>query len=230
MVHNGIDPAEYPQGDGDARRQARQELGVPDDDRLVVTYVGRLDREKGVDVLLDAWRRLEAERGESGGSRDSGATLLVVGSPVSDQDGGQYRRELESRAVGDVRFIPLRRDVVAPLHAADVAVVPSTWDEPFGRTIIEGLATGRPVVASRVGGIPEILTGPLDRLLFDRGDADALAARIRAVASWRVDEPSLGQLCRDRVTSSFTLDRMVDGIERAFATVLDGRPAAPSSP
>ncbi len=140
-----------------------------------------------------------------------------------DHDGGQYLRELESTAAGDVRFIPLRRDVVPPLHAADVVVVPSVWDEPFGRTIIEGLATGRPVVASRVGGIGEILTGPLERFLFDRGDAEGLASRIRAVASWRVDEPSLGRACTDRVTGSFTLSRMADGIERAFSSVADGR-------
>ncbi len=62
VVHNGIDPADYPVGDLDERRRARAELGVPDDDRLVVTYVGRLDREKGVDVLLEAWRRLNGAR------------------------------------------------------------------------------------------------------------------------------------------------------------------------
>jgi glycosyltransferase involved in cell wall biosynthesis len=53
----------------------------------------------------------------------------------------------------------MRRDVITPLHAADVVVVPSTYDEPFGRAVIEGMATGRPVVTSRVGGMPEILEG-----------------------------------------------------------------------
>jgi glycosyltransferase involved in cell wall biosynthesis len=214
VVHNGIDPADYPAGQVEERRRARAELGIPDDDRLVVTYLGRLDREKGVDVLLDAWRRLDPP---------NPATLLLVGSSVVDHDGGQYVRELESMATGDVRFIPLRRDVIAPLHAADVVVVPSVWDEPFGRTVIEGLATGRPVVASRVGGIPEILTGPLERLLFERGNAEELAARIRSLSSWRVDEPSLGPACTERVTGSFTLSRMADGIERAFAGAIDGR-------
>ena len=110
--------------------------------------------------------------------------------------------------------------MVTPLHASDVVVVPSVWQEAFGRTVIEALATGRPVVASRVGGIPEILSGTLGRFLFERDDADGLAEQLLGLLHWRVKEPALAELCRSRVLEQFTLERTVDGIESAFRSVL----------
>ena len=100
-----------------------------------------------------------------------------------------------------------------------MVVVPSVWQEPFGRTVIEALSTGRPVLASRVGGIPEILTGPLDRFLFDRENAEGLAEQLLGLAHWRDKEPELAGLCRSRVLEQFTLTGAVDGIESAFRSV-----------
>ncbi len=210
VVFNGIDPAEYPLGGADQRAAARQALHIGDRP-FVVTYFGRLDREKGVHVLLDAWRRLGMGPGEG--------ELLVVGSPTVHRDAAAYRSELRAMATDNVRFIPGQRDVVTPLHAADVVVVPSVWQEPFGRTVIEALSTGRPVVASRVGGIPEILSGPLGRFLFEPEDAGELAERLGGLTRWQDVEPELAVRCRSRVLEQFTLDRMVDGIESAFRSV-----------
>jgi glycosyltransferase involved in cell wall biosynthesis len=210
VVFNGVDPDVYPFGGSEDRSVARRALDIPDH-RFVVIYVGRLDREKGVDVLLRAWRRL--------GLDPASAELLVVGESTVDHDAVRYQAELRDLATDSVRFVPGRRDVVTPLHAADVAVVPSIWQEPFGRTVIEALSTGRPVLASRVGGIPEILTGPLDRFLFERGDEEGLAAQILALQGWQETESGLGQQCRARILEQFTLAKMVDGIETAFASV-----------
>lgn len=210
VVFNGIDPAEYPAAGLAERTAARQLLSLPEEG-FVVTYFGRVDREKGIHVLLEAWNRLDLDPAQAG--------LLVVGSSMVDHDGGAYRAELEALARDDVRFLPARPDVAVTLHAADVVVVPSTWDEPFGRTVIEGLATGRPVLGSRVGGIPEILAGPLERFLFERGDAAGLAERLRSLLHWRDEEPFLADLCEARVRQGFTLEQMVDGIESAFRAV-----------
>ncbi len=210
IVFNGIDPAEYAAGGMDQRNEACAGLGLPEE-AFVVTYFGRVDREKGVHILLEAWRQLGLE-GDEG-------RLLVVGSSMVDHDGGAYQAELTAMAADTVQFLGARRDVVTPLHAADVAVVPSIWDEPFGRTVIEALATGRPVVGARVGGIPEILAGPLERFLFDRGDVPALAEQLRSLVRWRDEEPELAGLCEARVHQGFTLAQMVDGIEAAFLAV-----------
>ena len=144
---------------------------------------------------------------------------MVVGSPTALNDAAAYRRELEDLAVDGVRFLPNTADVTGPLHAADVAVVPSMWDEAFGRTVIEALSTGRPVLASRVGGMREILTGPLDRFLFERGNDVELAHQLQSLMNWRQDEPALAEMGPARVREAFTLDRMVDGVEAAFDAV-----------
>jgi glycosyltransferase involved in cell wall biosynthesis len=207
VVFNGIDPAEYPFGGEEERSAARQALDIGEEP-FVVTYFGRLDREKGVHVLLEAWRRLDFGPDE--------ATLLVVGSSTVHREAVAYQAELRALATDSVRFVPGQRDVITPLHASDVVVVPSVWREPFGRTVIEGLSTGRPVLASRVGGIPEILSGPLDRFLFEREDVDGLAEQLLGLIHWRDKEPELAELCRSRVLEQFTLTRTVDGIETAF--------------
>lgn len=210
VVHNGIDPEEYPFGGLEEQLTAREALGLPCEP-FVVTYLGRLDKEKGVDVLLEAWRLL--------GWGPEEARLLVVGSSVTDHDGGSHVASLHALADEHVVFLPARRDVVTPLHASDVVVVPSIWDEPFGRSVIEALSTGRPVLASRVGGIPEILSGPLDRFLFERGNPSALAEQLAGIRDWRQREPHLAEVCAARVREAFTLARMVDGIESAFRSV-----------
>jgi glycosyltransferase involved in cell wall biosynthesis len=212
VVHNGVDPAEYPCGGLDERTSARRRLGLPEEP-FVVTYFGRLDRQKGVDVLLRAWRELDFSPDE--------ARLLVVGSPMVDGGAAAHMAELHELANEGVTFLPGRRDVVTPLHAADVVVVPSTYNEPFGRTVIEALSTGRPVLGSRVGGIPEILGGPLERLLFEQGNASELAEKIRSIMRWRDEEPELGEACTERVRGGFTLAHMVDGIEAAFRSVTE---------
>ena len=164
-----------------------------------------------MEVLLEAWRLL--------GLAPDEARLLVVGSAVTGPDPERYVAELTALADEHVQFVPAQRDVIPPLHAADVVVVPSTWNEPFGRVIVEAMSTGRPVIASRVGGIPEILTGPLERFLFERGDAPDLAHRIRSVMDWRTHEPGLGRVCADRVEEEFTLAGMVDALESVFRAV-----------
>jgi glycosyltransferase involved in cell wall biosynthesis len=210
VVHNGIDPAAYPEGGPAERASARRELGL-DDEVFVAACVGRIDREKGIDVALEAWRRL--------GLAPEFARLLVVGSPTVVDDADAYRAELAELAGPGVTFLPGRADVVGPLHAADVVLVPSVWDEPFGRAVIEGLSTGRPVLASRVGGIPEVLEGPMARFLFERGDAESLAAHVSDLRGWREREPELADTCRSWVQRHFTLSAMVDGVESAFAAV-----------
>jgi glycosyltransferase involved in cell wall biosynthesis len=212
VVHAGLDPADYPEGGAAEREAARRQLGIPEG-VFVAVFVGRLDSEKGVEVLLEAWRQLAVAPDE--------AQLLLVGSPVLHADGRAYLDQLKALApAGTVRFLGARADVVTPLHAADVAVVPSTWDEPFGRTVIEALATGRPVVASRVGGIPEMLSGPFERFLFERGDSAGLATLLSGLRGWQGREPDLGAQCAAHVRDHFSVGHMVDGMEAAIGRAL----------
>ncbi len=201
MVHNGIDPATYPVGDESARLRARQVLDVSPEAFLVL-FCGRIEPLKGLDTLLDAVR-LADPQGEY-------LELLIVGGPIS----AEYLERVRSRP-NPVRchWRPeFQSNVLLAYHAADVVAVPSVI-EAFGRVVIEGMATGRPVVASRAGGLPEILSGPFDRFLFPTGDAPALAALLNDLKDWRTHEPLLGDRCARHVEENFSLARMVDGIE-----------------
>jgi glycosyltransferase involved in cell wall biosynthesis len=209
VVHNGVSCDDYPMGGASERAEARGRLGLPQDG-FVALYYGRLDPEKGLEVLLDAWGRL--------GAGDAEGRLLIVGSVSAHlENGAGYLERLRESAPPGCVWVPAQSDVVGPLHAADVVVVPSVWAEPFGRVIVEAMATGRPALASRVGGIPEIMTGEFERFLVEPGDAGVLTRGLESLVGWQEREPSLADRCRAHVRDHFSLDRVVDGVERSLA-------------
>jgi glycosyltransferase involved in cell wall biosynthesis len=203
-VHNGVPLSNYRPASAEQRAQARRDLNLPED-AFVATFLGRLDPVKGVEVLLEAWRRL--------GLPPERARLVIVGS-ASEWAGSPEARERELHALAPpgCTWLPNRRDVLTPLHATDVLVIPSLA-EPFGRVVVEGLATGVPVVASRVGGIPEILQGDLSFLLVECGSSDELAERLSSLMDWRSTMPHLGEQSV-RGAAPFSIETMVDNIER----------------
>lgn len=208
VVSGGVDPTEYPHGNETARVEARRNLGLPLDG-FVAAYVGRIVPEKGVEVLLDAWKQL--------GLKPEEGRLLIVGPGHPG-----YVRALAAGT--DAEFLPVRTEVLTPLHAADVVVVPSLCEEAFGRVVIEAMATGCPVLASRSGAIPEIMTGRFAGHLFDKGDAGRLADLLRGLIGWRDREPGLAADCTAHVREHFSLSEKVDMIETVLEETVDSRP------
>ena len=151
-VHNGIDLGSF------ARQPAitRQSLGLAADDFILV-FSGRLIPEKGIVELIEAMHMLKDE---------TSVSLLVMGSSFYDNASNQddpFIAELRSKAegLGDrIRFTGYVRHELMPdyLRLADVAVVPSTWDDPFPTTVLEGMAAGLPLITTNRGGIPEMAT------------------------------------------------------------------------
>jgi glycosyltransferase involved in cell wall biosynthesis len=166
-----------------AARDAIAETGRP-----VVLAVGRLAPQKGLDVLIDAaarWRH-----------RDPRPVIVIAG------DGPQarsLRAQAARQADGDVRLLGERDDVPALLAAADVVVVPSRWD---ARALIvqEAMQAGRPIVASRVGAIPD-LTGDDGAVLVRPGDPAELAAAVTAVLDDPAAAARLGSAARARAAT-----------------------------
>jgi glycosyltransferase involved in cell wall biosynthesis len=132
-------------------------------ERPLVAFAGRLTAAKNLGVALHAVGRLPE------------ATLVVAGD-------GEERERLERLAGARVRFLGARPrgEVLGLLAAADVAVLPSAW-ENFPHAAVEALAMGTPVVATRVGGVPEIVRDGENGLLVDAGDAAAFAAALERV-------------------------------------------------
>jgi glycosyltransferase involved in cell wall biosynthesis len=213
VVPNAINHDEYPTGGSSERARARASLGLPSD-AYVVLYYGRIVPEKGVETLLDAWKHVRQQV--------ANAHLVIMGGPAEDADEASknYFSNLKAQCPEDCTWLSMRPDVLEALYAADVVVVPSVWDEPFGRVIIEAMSTGRPVVASEVGGIPEILSGPFSRFLFPRGDSEALSERLAGLAGWQAREPQLGDACVAHVESHYALGTMSGQIESVLAGVV----------
>ena len=146
---------------------------------------------------------------------------VVVMGPVGDE---AYAARLRRHPVASrTHWVPMRTDVVTGYHASDVIAVPSRIDEAFGRVVIEGLATGRPVVATALGGVPEVLGSELGDFVVPRDDAEALAASIARAFNRRGSEPDLGARCAAYVSERFTIDRQVDAVEASLAAAVRGR-------
>ena len=205
VIHNAISPADYPVGGREEQVAARHSLGLPVDVPVVLFY-GRVVEDKGVTTLLDAWRELRLSPDQ--------ALLVLVGSPPEEDP--EVARALQQLPPETYRWFPGRADVVPFLHAADLVVAPSWVREAFGRVVIEAMSTGRPVIASDDGAVPEILTGEMARFLVPPRDVAALAERIRSFLTWRDDEPGLGQACTQWVERHFPYSRHVEALEQVL--------------
>lgn len=215
VVHTGLDLDRWPTTDDTGRRRAKVQLGI-DPDSFTVAFVGRIVPEKGIDTLFAAFRLVVREIPD--------ATLLVAGleHPVTAES-GQHHRELRRSTPPRCRWLGQREDVVSLYHAADVVVVPSRWEDPLPRSILEAMACGCVVVASRIGGNPEILTDALERLLFPVEDVTELASVLLQLGKDPLLRESLREASHGRVATGFSMDRMVSGIEGAFARALTHR-------
>jgi glycosyltransferase involved in cell wall biosynthesis len=210
VISNGIDVAAYAR-DGAARKRLRQEWGVPDDG-VLVAFVGRLDRQKGPDVLLRAWSHVHA----SNRAPQPALRLVLAGE-------GPQRSEIESqiaqlRIQDGVRMLGFVRDVRAVLSAADLFVMPSRW-EGFGLAAAEAMAAGLPVIATPVAGLREVVADGESGLLVDAEDAEALARSIEVLAYDPGRRGAMGRCGAQRAAEMFGIERNVAAHQRLYLEV-----------
>jgi glycosyltransferase involved in cell wall biosynthesis len=156
--------------------------------------VANLIPEKGIHVLIEAFSRIDMPE----------ARLQVVGD---GPELGRLQEFARSRGVeARVNFLGLQDEVHKLLQAAHVFVHPCIWEEAFGLTLAEALATGLPIVASRIGAIPEIVTDGGTGLLVPPGDVNALATALGRVLRDSALRDRLGAGARRSVARRFPLD------------------------
>jgi glycosyltransferase involved in cell wall biosynthesis len=199
-IHNGIDLSRFAPNPAGSRA-FREELGLSSDSFLVCA-VGQICERKGLLELIDALRRIRAKVPQM--------HLAIVGRVVFRHEEGYLealRVAVKSWGVEDlVHFCGERKDVSAVLHASDLAVLNSR-DEPFGLVLVEAMACGAPVLAARIGGIPEIVTDGENGWLVEPGDTEALASKLLHLLSSR-DELRRAAEQAQRVTCPrFSIDR-----------------------
>ena len=101
----------------------------------------------------------------------------------------------------------------------DLIALPSTWQEPFGRIILEAMLLEIPVIASRIGGIPEILSPQFDNFLFESGNPEAIANMILEHVDWRQKTPSLGKEMKRYAKHNFSREQQIEQLKKIFEEV-----------
>jgi glycosyltransferase involved in cell wall biosynthesis len=228
-LYNGFEPERFLAAAGGGRAERRP---------ATVAFVGRLSPEKGVHTLLEAMDLVCRERPDARldlvGPQVSLPLEYIVGISVDPRvralaayyDGtvcSDYQAWLRARAesgalAGRVRFIgPVPQADLPEIYArADVLANPS-FSESFGMSLVEGMASGLPVVATRIGGMPEIVVQGATGFLREAGDVQGLAADLLACLDSAAHRDELGAAGRARALDVFTWDARARRLEGLFA-------------
>lgn len=205
-VPTGIDAEAFRPGD---RGAARTRIGLPEAP-FVFGTVATLRSWKGHGFLFDAFARVA----------DDGALLLIVGD--GPQEGNLKKHAGSLGIAASVRMVGRQEDVVPYLRAMDAFVLPSYANEGVPQALLQAMACGLPVIASRVGGIPELTEG-LDAVRrIPPRDAEALAEEMVRMMEDRPGPAALAAL-RGRVVDRYTLRSMYDRVLEIFRKAIDSR-------
>lgn len=215
VIHNGVDLRAMSRGDegGAVRERWNMPAGAP-----VLITVGRLTPKKGHRDLLAALARLTRD------PRWGELRLLIVGTGALLP---ALRREAEQRGLGErVIFAGFQREVLPFLQAADIFVLPSI-QEGLSLSALEAMALGKPVVACRVGGTPEVVVDGQTGVLVSPGQPVELAAALERLLGAPEQARAMGEAGRRRARDAFDLDQMVSKIEEIYQRVIAQHAATP---
>lgn len=203
LVLNGVNPARFSGANGAS--QLRSELAIPADARLVMTVAALIPQKGVADLLTAAPQVLQHE---------PKAFFVIVGD-------GPLRNVLEHQAeaggiASRVRFTGLRSDVHRLLALAEAVVVPSVWQEPAGLVVLEAMASGKPVIATRVGGIPEYIEEGVSGVLVEPNRPDRIADALCRLLVFPDQAREMGRAGRKRVLERFSMGRWVEETVRVY--------------
>jgi glycosyltransferase involved in cell wall biosynthesis len=209
-IYNGIDEQLFIHSNL-TREAARARIGIPDNKVFVYGTVGRLVETKGQNILLQAFAQISDECPQS--------WLVLAG-------GGRLESELRRLAAElgiqeSVMFLGPRHDIPELLKAYDVFVLPSVAEGLPG-ALLEAMATGLPVIASRVGGVPEILNVPGLGTMVPPRSVDDLASAMKSLYETPGEKrDEIGKALRERVLEEFSKDKMIAAFTAEYLTVIN---------
>jgi glycosyltransferase involved in cell wall biosynthesis len=196
LIYNAFNTKPFCQATTSQENQ-RETLGF--DSRPLVGVFGRLSPWKGQDVFLRTLAMMPNVQG------------LIVGSPMFGEDAYAQHLDQEIKTLGlenRVKLVGFRSDIPELMKTCDIVAHTSIAPEPFGRVIVEGMLSGRPVVASKSGGPNEIIENGVTGMLYTPGDSQAL----QSVLSELINEPEqaslMAQRGRETALNRFSLDNM----------------------
>lgn len=202
VIRNGVDLAGWSPSKID-RQKKRMELRLGAGD-VLVGAIGRLDRQKGFSVLIEAMARLK---------ETPLRCAILGGGPEHDRLAALIRKHELERTVW---LLGEKDEIPAWLAAFDLYCLPSLW-EGLPNSLLEAMALGLPAVASAVDGVPEAVSDGKDGLLVPPAQPAALARALRALADDAGKRAALGAAAKATVSERFTLRRMIDEYQSAYA-------------
>ena len=228
VVPNGVDETRV-RRDADPDHIAaalRRSVGAGPDD-VVFTLIGRVNRTKGHSVFLDAAERIFAEGLDN-------VRFLMVGDSFTGLEHLSESVDRRIRASSKLRDravrLPHMADVAQVYAASDVIAVPSVEPESFGLVAAEAMAVGLPVIASRIGALPEVVDDQSTGILVDPGQARGLSEAMEDLAASPARRAEMGRAGRERFESNFRVRRYVERFSEVYEELLtrDGRESSRS--
>jgi glycosyltransferase involved in cell wall biosynthesis len=198
VLYNGVNLQRFLPLHTESTTLLRNELNLRAG-RPVVLCASNLRPEKGISDLLVAAKEILAQKPDC-------VFLIVGGGPMADR---LTAEALELGIHKSVRFTGLRSDVNQLMQLANVVVVPSTWQEPAALVLLEAMAAFRPLVATRVGGSPELLADGVTGILVEPRTPNQLARAILRLLDSPEEAAAMGRAGRARVEGQFTIERWV---------------------
>jgi glycosyltransferase involved in cell wall biosynthesis len=214
VLPNGVDPGRFARGD---RAGFRRRWGIEDASRVLLT-VGRIDVQKNQIFAVRAFAEIAAS--------DPSLRLVLIGPVTSEAYRFLLDAAIRETGLGSrITVIPGlgHADLVDAFHGADVFLLPSTH-EPFGIVVLEAWASGLPVLASRVGGIPSFVEDGRDGLLFEPGDLPGFLRAWRALDADAELGRALGAAGRFKAVNRFSWDAITKRLEALYEEVIRENP------
>lgn len=208
-IYNGVEPKEA-EGEPDPDL-IKKELKITTQERVIM-IIGRLRKEKGHIYLIEAINLVRKKIPE--------IKLIIIGE-------GEERKKLIKRVTqlslsNKVIFTGARRDVPALLKIAELVVLPSLW-EGMPNCLLEAMNAGKPVVATNVGGIPEVVLDGITGLLVPPANPVALGEAIIKVLSSKDRAEAMGLMGKKRVNECFSLEKSIKATEAVYQEILKSK-------
>jgi sugar transferase (PEP-CTERM/EpsH1 system associated) len=209
IIYNGVDLTRYSMNDADENRKTlRTKMNIPESS-FVLLSVGRLSAEKDHETLLKAFRKLRRKKMD--------AFLLIAGD-------GALKPHLEKTAIDfgvadRVRFLGFRNDVVQLLNSCDVFVL-SSYREGLSLSILEAMACGKPIIATKIGGTPEAVIDDQTGYLVPCGFPERIEVAVQKLYINQTKALEMGQASRRKVEECFSLTSMVNEYRKLYLEIV----------
>ena len=205
VIYNGVNIKSQ---DNSYEQNPKMPFKIKDKDRILMT-VGRLHKQKGHCYLIQAVSKVRKEFPK--------VKLLVTGEGEEENNLKKLVKSLD--LMNEVIFAGLSSDIERILPMAELFILPSLW-EGLPNALLEAMAAGKPVVATKVGGIPEIVVHGETGMLIPPRDTDALAAAIIDLLQNRLKAKDMGEAGRIRAGKRFSIYKMIEKTENLYQELL----------